>query len=573
MAQFTFRLNVTAAQFPFISTQAGASVIVKNQDTYYATPNAFSGETADKNLGIPQMTFCENVMPVSYGIQSVGFDEATEPFADGEQQGDQLFYLISSIGTRYLANLNRQNGKVFIYSPELTAWVLVFQVVPGIPFEASVAIVKGRCFLYVRGMNSLAEFVGFNTLTNTFSVIFLNPTAIADMSVFQCIVGANNYLILATTDALYYTIPDATVASTPDFTPSLGPTGAATEIPSVLRGLILICHPIPDGFMIFTTTSIVAAYYSNNIRFPWSYRELDGSAPITSLDAIGLDREGYPRYAYTTGGLLKLGKSSCTPQLQEATEFFGGAQYEYYDWATHSILTRITEDPINVGVAYIGGRWVVLSYGAVGESFTHAIVWDEHLRRWGKIAIAHVRAIEFFGVPSEAQGTIGSTYQDLLDANLTYQDLLDANVTYADLGGTGFIGNPDLGLQYKSLGFMTSTGIVQLVNFDLANQGNGTSVAMIGRIQLTRGHRFKITDVWTENLNPGLITVPSNLAIIATKDMQNTRKIVSGYLRSAENSMVYYQFANCEGVNHTLRYEGDFDLSTVVVRGKQTGTI
>lgn len=571
MAQFTFRLNVNAANFPFLSYQGGASVITNPQDTYYATPNAFSGETSDKNLGIPQMIFCENLMPVTYGVQSVTYINSTEPFPNGEEQADQLFYLISSTGKRYLANFNRQNGRFYIYSPEVSEWKLIFTAVTGPSLYATTAIVKGRCFIYIRGTTQLVEFVGYSAIGDVFVLHYLGATGISDLSVFNGIVGANNYLILYTTDAIYYTIIDSTVGTTPDFTPSLGPTGAATEIPSVLRGLILVCLPVADGFILFTSTSIIAAYYSGNIRFPWSYRELDHSAPITSLDAIGVDRENYPIYCNTTGGLLKLSKSSCQSVHPEATEFFGGSRYEYYDWPTRSIIVRNTSTPINIGVAYVGGRWLVLSYGAQGEVFTHAIIWDEHLKRWGKVALLHTRVVEFFGIPSVTSGDVGATYQDLLDAILSYQNLLDAGTSYADLGGTGFTGDPDLGLQYKSLGFVTSTGVVQVMNFSLFAEDDPISVVMFGRVQLTRQHRLKITDVWSENLNPGQITVPSNLAIIATKDMRNTRKIVQGFIRSAENSMVHHQFKNCEGWNHTLRYEGDFDLATIVARGTPTG--
>jgi hypothetical protein len=32
-----------------------------------------------------------------------------------------------------------------------------------------------------------------------------------------------------------------------------------------------------------------------------------------------------------------------------------------------------------------------------------------------------------------------------------------------------------------------------------------------------------------------------------------------------------FQYSNSEGLNHYLRFEGDFDLSTIVVVGSQTG--
>lgn len=573
MATFQFRLNVTAAFFPFLSYQGGATVISGQQDTYYRTPNAYSGETADKNLGIPQILFGENFLPVSYGFQSIGFNNVTPGFPSGLDEADQIVMFISPTGRRYHVNFNRANGNLWIYSPELGVWQLAWTFPAGGHSQLSVAFVKGRCFFYCRGVGALYEFGGFNSITNLFKILVILPLAIADMSIFQCIVGANNYLILVDVDQVVYTIPDSGYGTTPDFTPSLGPTGAATESPSVLRGKILWSLPTQDGYYLFTSTSIVAAYYSNNIRFPWTYRELERSAPITSLDAIAVDREGYPAYANTTGGILKIGKSQCTPMHPEATEFFGGARYEYYDWPSRSILTRDTASPINIGLSYVGGRWLVLSYGAQGEVFTHAIIWDELLKRWGKVALLHARVVEFFGIPSNDGSTgMGATYQDLLDATLTYQDLLDRGLTYADLGGAGFDGDPDLALQYRSLGFVAPSGVIQLVDFTLASTGDNISVIMIGRIQLTRNHRFKIVDVYTENLNEGNITLRSNLRILSTKDMRNAKKITSGYIKSAENSMVHHQFFGCEGWNHTLIYEGDFDLSTIVVRGTQTGT-
>ena len=577
MAQYNFRLNVTAAQFPFLSYQGGATVITPNQDTYYIKPNAFSGTESDKNIGVPQIMFCENVMPTSFGVQSVNFINSTNPFDGGVLVADQLFYVISPVdGQRYLTNFDRVSGRLYIYSHEQKHWQMMFTG-PAHDFPyATVAIVQGRTFVYLRGMTGLWEFLGYNTFTGFFNGVDITPLGISDLSSFSGIVGANNYLILYTPYALYYTIPDSIPGNIPDFTPSLGPTGAATETPSVLRGLIEVCFPVADGFVMFTSTSIIAAYYSGNIRFPWSYRELENSAPIVSLDSVAVDRENYARYVNTTGGILKLAKSSATPMYPEATEFFSTGRYEYYDWPTHSILFRDTTEPVNIGVAYVGGRWLVLSYGERAENiFTHAIIWDEHLKRWGKVAVHHVRAIEFFGVapPGEEITNDPKTYQDLLDAQWTYQYLIDAGLPYSIFGGANFPGNPTLGLQYKSLGFVTDNGIVQIIDFTVKPQEDPISVAMFGKIQLTRNHRFKITDVWSENFNLGQPTNYTNLNIIATKDMRNTLKIVPGWVRSAENQMVHHQFHGCEGANHILRYEGDFILSSIIVRGTPTGVM
>lgn len=565
------RLNVTASQFPFLSDQEGPTVIVPGNDIYYVRPNQFTGETADKNLGIPQFLFVENCMPTSYGMSSVGFVNNTNPFDNNVPEADQLTYLRGQTGRRYLINFNRQNGNCYIYSPEVALWKYVVNIsVPN--SQMYVTLVQGRCFIYFKNTGTLFEFKGFNTITELFEfVTYPGVIGISDLTPMSGLVSANNYLIFFTRTQIFYTIPGPDYGVVPDFTPSLGPTGAAVETPSALKGIILTSLPTQDGFLLFTSTNIVAAYYSGNVKFPWTYRELEGSAAIISVDTIAVDRDQYPKYAYTTGGLLKIGKSACTPVFVEAAEFIGNDQYEYFDWPTKTIIRRTLTTPLNVGMAYVAGRWLVISYGAEGEIFTHAIVYDEHLKRWGKIQRNHARALEFFGVPATISPIQGYTYQDLLDLGWTYQYLLDINMTYAMLGGADYSGNPDLALEYKSLGFITDTGVVQTVNFDI-DSVTDESVAIIGRVQFSRSSRFDVLSVWLENLNQNPATEKTKIAILPTNDAKNPNRTEYGYLAlDEEGGLMKYQFWQSEGINHFIRIEGDFDLSTVVVVGMRTG--
>lgn len=613
MAQFNFRLNVTPSAFPFLSDQIGATVITGQQDTYYARPNAFSGETADKNLGIPQMFFCENVMPVSYGLQSVGFLPNTLQFTDEiTARIDQLEYIFSQNGKRYMLNFDRQSGFIHVFSPETGAWIKIGQVpTVGYPVLLTVAHVQGRAFFYIRGISILWEFRGFVSILNTFSVVELFPTAIDDFGVMQGIVSANNYLIAYTDKEIFYTIVDPTAYSEVDFTPSLGPTGAASEAPSALRGLIVLCKPTQDGFIIYTQTTEIAAYYSNNIRFPWSYRELENSAPIVSVENVACDREGYGKFIYTTGGVLKLGKSVCTPVFPEISEFFGAGFFERYDWSIRQIVkVPLTGSPLNTAFAFVGNRWLVISYGLSGTVYSHALIWDDHLRRWGKVVIDHTRAFEFYGISAQSQVDVGVTYQDLIDANISYQYLLDQGITYADLGGSGFIGNPDAGLEYNSIGFAAPNGIIYTVCFD-QTVFTDRAVAIIGRIQLTRNHRWNITDIWSQKLNNttrgrqrdfvptadqlvrvtegdetritedgstriiDLILEDTNthLQVLTSEDLANTFATDNGFVASNTEGMVHHLFSRAEGANHCLKYEGDFDLSTIIVRANPTGRV
>lgn len=576
MAQITFRLNVTSSQFPFLSDRIGATVIVPNQDTYYVRPNAFTGETADKNIGIPQFSFMENVMPSSSGYSSVGYNAATVEYLgtfDSIQQSDQFLYLRGRTGKRYLMNFNRQNGRGFIYSTELGEWINLF-LIPVALSQAYTCLVKGRCFIFFKNHDTAFEFGGFNAGTGSFDlIVYSGFLGITDLTQFFGMVSANNYLIFFTRTLIVYTIPTEFYGDLPDFTPSLGQTGASSETPSVLKGVILTCLPTQDGFDIFTSTNIVTAYYSGNIQFPWTYRELEGSAAINNLDVIAADKDGYSKYAYTSAGLLKIGKSSCTPVFVEAAEFIGNNVFEYFNWPTKSIQKVTLSEPMNVSLSYVANRWLVISYGVTGSVFTHAIIWDEHLKRWGKLQQYHSRVVEFFGIPSTINPIPAYTYQELLNLGWSYQTLLDLMKTYFDLGGVDYSGNPDIELEYSAMGLVGLTGIVNVVDFDV-NVNTNQSIAILSRLQFTRTSRFKITDIWVENLNDN--PVGENTTVVAVKstdDMKNPIRTEYGYpMFSNLGGVKHYLYAKAEGLNHELHFEGDFDLSTIVVVGKRTGT-
>ncbi len=570
MAQIAFRLNVTASQFPFLSDQEGATVIVPGNDTYYVRPNSFTGETADKNLGIPQFTFCENVMPTTFGVSSVGFIPNTMEFPGGVDKADQLIYLRGITGRRYLMNFNRITGEGYIYSPEISAWIQVFAI-SELLSQAYVCLVKGRCFIAFKNHNAMFEFKGFNTTTSTFEfLVFTDFGGIDDLTPIFGIVSANNYFILFTRTEIFYTIPEEGYGGTIDFTPSLGPTGAAVETPTVLKGVILTCLPTQDGFFLFTSTNIVAAFYSGNIKFPWTYRELENSAAINDLDQIAFDRDGYPKYVYTSAGILKINKSSCSNAFVEASEFIGNAIYEVFNWTTKLIQRVNLTAPLRTSFAYVANRWLVISYGEIDQPFKFALIWDEHLKRWGKVQIDHSRATEFFGISATLSSLPVITYGDLLNVGWTYQYLLDNNITYRMLGGVDYQGNPDFALEYKSLGFISPNGIMNVVNFDMTNLLD-RSVAILGRIQFTRNSRFKVNSLFVENLNTNPITGIIKVACLSSNLGKVINKTEYGWLAKSEGDYKSYHFAHAEGTNHQLRFEGDFDLSTIIVSGARTG--
>ena len=78
MAQITYRANLSAKSFPFISDNWGRTVIVPQYDNTF-NRELSSQEDSDRDVGIPQAYYMHNVMPTAQGFQSVGWRDRRPP--------------------------------------------------------------------------------------------------------------------------------------------------------------------------------------------------------------------------------------------------------------------------------------------------------------------------------------------------------------------------------------------------------------------------------------------------------------------------------------------------------------
>ena len=72
MGQITYRANLSAKAFPFISDNWGRTVITAGPDNTF-NRQVSSAEDLDRDAGIPQIYYCHNVMPFAQGFQSVSY--------------------------------------------------------------------------------------------------------------------------------------------------------------------------------------------------------------------------------------------------------------------------------------------------------------------------------------------------------------------------------------------------------------------------------------------------------------------------------------------------------------------
>ena len=74
MAQIPYRANLSAAIFPMTIARAGRSVIVPGIDQNF-NRSIDSPDDSNRDAGIPQIIYGENIIPTADGYQSVGYTD------------------------------------------------------------------------------------------------------------------------------------------------------------------------------------------------------------------------------------------------------------------------------------------------------------------------------------------------------------------------------------------------------------------------------------------------------------------------------------------------------------------
>ena len=62
MSRITYRANLSAKSFPFLSQNWGRTIIVPQYDNTF-NRQVTSSADVDADVGIPQIYYCHNVMP------------------------------------------------------------------------------------------------------------------------------------------------------------------------------------------------------------------------------------------------------------------------------------------------------------------------------------------------------------------------------------------------------------------------------------------------------------------------------------------------------------------------------
>lgn len=535
MSTKTMRLNLSSSEFPLLNQDYGRSVIMPQNDTNYVRPNAFSGSEADRNIGIPQLLFAENVMPVYFGYKSIGY---TSPILQGGfSDADHAFYLTAAGGAKTL--FVPAAGQCRLYNANTASWSSQPKAVaPGaVP---SCAFLKERQFVCFSNHTEFYEWDGTN----------LDPVVLTGLAPanIRGLVAGSSYLVAWDYNTVYW----SAIGDPTDFVPS-SITGAGSISVLANKGRIEYCTPINDGFVIYTNENIIYAFYSSNPRYPFTFREVKGSSGISNFKNVTSDMEANYTYVYTTNGVQKLDSSKAQIVFPEVTEFLSGFVLEAYNWETREIQTIELVELPEVRTAFVGQRWLVISYGQT-IPYEFALVYDTSLQRWGKLRVPHVDVFEFIG----NAGTPGSSQALAWDDIVGEWDL--QNNTWAAYGGVIIGGQGGTTVPYKTIGFLQATGEVKVANFARNAASTAQGVMHIGKIQFIRERFTTLQELIFDGSAPDM-----GCRVLSSINGSTTSRVQEPFLFRESAQHKHYKL-RVPAENHTVEITNTFALSSFVAK-------
>lgn len=539
MAKQRFRGALAAAQFPLVTVLAGQTVVNQQLDLDVKAPQTVLGQPTPSQFDTPQVLYAENVMPTAEGMQSVGYLQKIAPLA-GVIDFDQAITLRDEDENNFLFVPAR--GKNYIWDASTGLWMSTDPIVGWTGKLVTRAYVNGRTFICYEGLGIYE----YDATANTFLPQVITGLAAADI---RGIGSSSNYLVAFTELEVCW----SSLVNPLDFVPSLT-TGAGRSIPQDVKGRITAVLGISGGFIVYTAKNAIAAIYTNNVRAPFTFKEIANAGGILTYEQVTSEQTSGAQYAWTTGGFQKITVQNAEPVAAEVNDFLAGKMWDEFDTNTKLLSTFYSDsDEFTVKLSFISSRYVMLSYSTSSDTqvYQWCLGYDTILRRWGKLKIEHV---DCFSYPyPNVFGDI--TYEDL--ANTPYNDL--SQTTYADLE-TGVVNDPPSKL---TVAFLKANGEVQLALMDYNKEAEQQGVLIFGKFQLVRAAMLSLQELNLFGVYQTGSDFPHPLTVTATAELPDNKgtkvEAMKMLSRDKKNSRWAKRITG-ETVNTVI--EGTFALSS-----------
>ena len=510
MSQVPVRVNLTAMGFPFLSEYSGRSVIVKQQDQNYI-PSTTSKELDTREVGIPQLYYCHNVIATAQGYQAINYQLQTTVIT-GELTFDGIIAVTeATTGNKAYIGWNAA-GQFYYCSTPYYTWVPINSIPTAAGKPITTAYVNGVTYIYISGIGCYT----FNFGTGLLVAQVLTSLTAANIVGITAVQG---YLIAWTKSTLAW----SSLIDPTDFTPSLV-TGAGGGSVQGAEGDIVCCVPHTIGMVVYTTQNAIAAPTSGNARYPFNFRKLVASGGVASKALVTYDANTGNHYTYTTSGLQLISLQQTQTVLPEVTDFLAGAIFEDFDETTNTLTNTSLTTVMKKRFQLVSDRYLVISYGIT--EFTHALIFDLALKRWGKLKFTHIEVFEFSLLQAETVET-----------------------------------------PRHSIALLEKDGSINIVKIDTADIG-ANGVVILGKYSYLRSRTTNLETIDVEN-------IPENATFSCVDryslDGKNTLDKPAVLLKSATDYRKYG--IHKVAVNHSLLFKGAFHLVslviTVVINGRR----
>lgn len=548
MAQIAYRANLSAATYPMTIADGGRTVIMPGPDQNFDRRVDPTG--SQKDAGIPQALYLENVMPTASGYQSIEFLAPTS-----------RAMLIPS-GASYIRQCIEVPARLNIVGPStitppiktfplflwdngaFTAGVFGDRTVTysGAAVSSvnkmSVAVVKGTPYLFCfAGASQLYEVL----YESDEDIILINRTSTVTppgfVDAIQSICSSNNYLIAHSR----LTVFNSSTTTPLDFVASLV-SGAGEASPNSSDNLIQYVKETTNGFYVYCVTNTLFAQYTGNARYPFKYVPVLNSTGLYGnynwCVAGGVDTSGH--YVVEKNKNLKFIQSNqATPIGAELTDFLGKTPLqELFDYATNTFLRTIQSTGVPSIYVYLN-RYVVVSIngtaseGTAAEKYTHAVVFDTVLERYGKIKVDH----SFLFTVSGSEEVLAFVNKQARAIRYLSFDIYHSEIPFEGLSWTVAAG-----------------------------------VLVLGKFQYVRSRKIQLHEIQIEGPQNSAIVSSPNFACVLLPSLEgrafNTPVALTA--TSLNDGLAVYP-AHATAQNHSIALKGAFSVNTVQLKFSPRG--
>jgi hypothetical protein len=524
VGQTAYRANLSSATFPMTIAESGRTVIIPGPDQNFDRRVDPEGE--QKDAGIPQALYMENVLPTPNGYQSVGYKTLAALPPAGyvgpgtpTVRGELYLYVesgaVAGIFRRFLvlfrsgASFSDVDAIATSFTSATFAWTQCTGTIPR-SLNEFLSCAKVIDKTYVFDGTKLYEVTNPSADILNFTDVSASVTGITLTDVI-CIWATANYLLVARKDGK---ILWSSLTTPTDFVSSLV-SGAGSIDPNDLKTNVKFVKEAVNGFYIYTESGVVFGQYTGNARYPFKFSAvLNSGAYTSSYQVFGDSRSNTQVAIDNTGNVRFISGNIAQLEAPELSNFLERTkQADEFNLST--FIFSLASVASSLRLTYVLDKYICIKF-TVGTS-TYFCVYDTALRRYGKLKVA---------------------------GNL-YTDLKNFYVFGTEEGDAGYQAGLDI------------------YNTDFPANG----AILLGKFQYVRSRVMQMEEIEIEGpQNTAVVPSPAfSVVLMPSTDGRNFDAPVPLTARSISGGLATYD-CHRTAKNHSILIKGAFSINTLQLR-------